>query len=92
MSNRIRYTETDKPSILRSVKAFQHPTNNLARFIVFLNLEKLAYKISDELTGEVLTHGEATNLNSLKKVAKNALVDLGVEGFQKEERAKRKQV
>jgi hypothetical protein len=91
MSNRIRYAKTDNVTVLRSVKAFQHATNNLARFVVFLNLEKLAYKITDELTDEIVNSGESSNLNALKKDAKNALVSLGVEGFEKEERAKRNQ-
>jgi hypothetical protein len=89
MLNRIRYVKTEKPVVLRSSKSFQHPTNNLARFIVLLNTETNEFKIDDELSGEMIKFGSASSLNMLKKNAKKALVDLGVEGFEKEERKKR---
>jgi len=88
MSNRIRYAKTDQPYILRSVKDYQHPTNG-GRFYILLNEEKLAFKIYDDVAEMVAVQGTAVSLHKLKIAAKDALVKLGIGGFEKEERVKK---
>lgn len=79
MSSRIRYTETDNPGILESVKIFISSQTG-ARYKVFLNLNDFSFRIRNEntKTNTIMKQGGITNLNVLKRAAKRSLEKLGV--------------
>lgn len=84
---RVRYTETETPSVLRSHQNWALPDSS-GRVCIMLNTEKLEYALYDTVGEMVLNKGVANSLHKLKIAAKNALSTLGVEVV-KEERAKK---
>ena len=89
MSARIRYTKTSQEGLLQSVRKFQHPTNALATYKVFLNLKDNQWLVVDDKTDQTVASGRNTNHQKLKLEVKKALKDLGI-AFSEENRAERK--
>lgn len=78
MSLRVRYTTLAEEGKFQSVKMFQHPTNG-ARYKVFLNTVDNEWMVVDDISDITAVSGRDVNLSRMKKAAKQALVELGVE-------------
>jgi len=79
MSTRIRYGKDGL-----STSKFFHPTNG-ARYLVKLDTENKQWMILDDASGLVARSGYQSNLALMKKEAKKALQELGIE-FESETR------
>ena len=85
MTQRIRYKETEDKNIVVSNKIFTSEKTG-AQYKVFLNLEKVTYKIKNINSENCFYGGEnINNLNVLKRTAKARLEGMGV-NFTDEER------
>lgn len=76
----------------RSIETYNHNTNG-GRFTVFLNTADLTFRIYDETAGLDAATGsvpkDTTTFHKLKIAAKKALIELGVEGLESEQRGPR---
>jgi hypothetical protein len=86
MPTRIRYFNTNEPTIIQSVKTYQHP-NNGARYKVKIDKEKLQYFVVEDMSETIVATGRAVNLHQVKIKAKKMLVELGI-SFEYEARLK----
>lgn len=88
--NRISYKNTHNEHELKSTGSFSHPTNG-GRFHILLNTKTMGFKIIDEVAGGVVAkegyvRPTKSALHKLKIKAKNALIALGIDGFETEKR------
>lgn len=86
MPTRIRYFNTNEPSVIQSVKTYQHP-NNGARYKVKINRESLQFFVVEDMSDTIVATGRAVNLHQVKIKAKRILKELGI-SFEDEERLK----
>lgn len=82
MNVRIRYAVTNEPNVLESTRLFQVGDASVR---VSINTQALTYLIYNANTEVVVVSGSAVNLALLKKMVKNALIELGCV-FSKESR------
>lgn len=88
--NRISYKNTHNEHELKSTSSFSHPTNG-GRFHIILDTKEMGFKIIDEMAnGMVAKEGwvrpTKSALHKLKIKAKNALLEMGIDGFETEKR------